>query len=57
MKGVPDAFKMETAEQKAEVKRVHDMISASIPMDKLDERRQHRDLVIQKLVAAKKACQ
>ena len=57
MKGVPDAFKMETEEQKAEVQRVHDKMAAWIPMDKLDERRQHRDLVIQKLVAAKNACQ
>ena len=55
MKGVPEAFKMETAEQKAEVQRVHDMVAASIPMDKLDERRQQRDLILQKFAALKKS--
>jgi len=55
LKGVPEAFKMETVEQKAEVQRVHDMVAASIPMDKLNERRQHRDMVLQKLAALKKS--
>jgi len=30
-------------------------VAASIPMDKLNERRQHRDMVLQKLAALKKS--
>jgi len=55
MKDVPEAFKMETEEQKAEVQRVHDEICATMcPMDKLGERRQFRDLALRKLAEVKR---
>jgi len=52
-KGTPECFKMSTPEDVAEVKRVQDLMTHFVPMDKLAERRQRRDLGLQKLAALK----
>ena len=48
MKPSPRCFLMETQEDLDEVKRVHDEVAAMYPLDKLPDRRNRRDLGLQK---------
>lgn len=53
-KGIPEAWKMDTPEGIAEVEKLDKHLTASYPMDKLDERRLRRDKMISAIVKVKR---
>merc|ERR1712062_695757 len=53
-KGIPGAWKMDTADGVAEVEKPHDQMTDLYPMDKLDERRLRRDKILSNIAKIKR---